>query len=118
MHNAAEEQKSTHGAWATIVWLVGAIGLFLFDDLSPSLWSLQALGFIAIGMFAAAIIVGNITYWLQNRLASALSKNIDPNHNLDEQASKIRRLGWILLLVDTFISAVFLYWVYNSFFLI
>jgi len=103
---------------ACIVWLVGSISLFQFDNRSPKLLSLQAGAFIVVGMFVAAVVVGNITYWIQRKLASVLAKHMssDPA-NLANTKAKLERISEILFVFNLLVAAIFLYWVYNSFFL-
>ncbi len=113
-----DQQKDTHGAFAGIIWLIGSVLLFLFDARSPGLISLQALGFIVVGMFVSAVVVGNITYWMQKKLASALANNLSSDiADLDDTIIKVERYAKLLFVLDFFIAIIFLYWVYNSFFL-
>ncbi len=114
----SDSQKETHGAIATFVWLAGSVFLFLTDARSPSLFSLQAFGFIIIGMFVAAVVVGNITYWIQKKLAHILANKLSSAPaDLADTKAKVMRIALVLFVFDLFIAIIFLYWVYNSFFL-
>ncbi|NVK16597.1 MAG: hypothetical protein HWE35_20680 [Rhodobacteraceae bacterium] len=115
---SSEQQKQASGAIPAIIWFVGSISLFLFDDRSPNLFSFQALGFVVVGMFTASIIVGGFNYWLQTRIARVLSRKLNEEFPTEKQAVKFLRIGWLLLASDVVLSILFLYWVYSSFFLI
>ena len=113
-----DQQKDTHGAFACIIWLIGSVLLFLFDTGNPSLISLQALGFIVVGMFVSAVVVGNITYWILKKLATTLVKKLSSNlADLADTKEKVERYAKLLFVMDLFIAIAFLYWVYNSLFL-
>lgn len=112
-----DRQKSSHGGLASTVWILGSVGLFLLDERSPHLFSLQALVFIVVGMFVAAIAVGNLTYFLQTRVAHLLVRNMDPKEPIDGFENKVRSIGFMLLFVDIVIAALFVFWVYYSLYL-
>jgi len=115
MRFSLDDMKARHGSIATVTWLIGGTALFLFDGGLNSLFSLKAAAFLFVGMFVAAVAVGNATWWLQQRLVKYLLKKFpDP---FDPKAVRsISNVGSWLTLVDVLIGIVFVVWVYNSFF--
>jgi len=99
-----------------MVWITGSILLFLFDSSSPGLFSWQAIVFIVVGMFAAAIVVGNITYFIVRRVSKSLMKNLNGSSEFELVDAKARRLGYLLLFANLALAVLFLLWTYNSFF--
>lgn len=115
---AGDAQKSAHGGWAAIVWIIGSILLLLFDSDSPSLFSWMGLTFLVIGMFAASIIAGGISYLIQRAVGDRLARNA-ARQNLEvspENATNFRTIGWLLFALDTLIAIGFLYLVYGAIF--
>ena len=65
--------SSSHGGFAAIVWV--AAGLFLFySEPEAMVLSWQFIAFFFVGMFAAAFVMGNISYLTVRGLTSALVK--------------------------------------------
>ena len=58
METPYDQQKQAAGSLATITFIISAIYLFWSDTGFGSLFSLKALLFLGVGMFAAAIIIG------------------------------------------------------------
>jgi len=112
-----DEQKALHGKFTTIIWIVGSVILFVGDGGISNLLTWQAAAFISVGMFVAALVVGNVTYWLQRTTAKMLMKRVSPDQAFTaEAAKKISRLGKLLLLFDFVLATGVLLWCYASFF--
>ena len=97
------ELKVQLGRRATFTWLVGGGFLFLMDGGPEALVSLNALAFLGIGMFAAAVIVGNLSYFLLVRFGD--------RYFMRHQYTLKR--PWLL---GDALAVVFLLWCYASFF--
>jgi hypothetical protein len=69
---ANDEGKARLGTEATCVWLIGGAILFLVDGGLSNLFSVRAAVFLGVGMFAAAIIVGGISYIIRKMVAGRL----------------------------------------------
>lgn len=97
------EQKAVHGSVATFAWIGSALYLYL----SPSdvgLFSVQAVIFIVVGMFAAAIVFGSVGYGLQRGIARALASSLGEIGS-SAVAGLIVALGVVLMICE--IVAVF-----------
>lgn len=68
-----DAMKHASGTAATWTWIFGAIILYFMKGGLGALISIRAAAFIFIGMFVAAIVVGNINY-LINRTGVALAQ--------------------------------------------
>lgn len=112
-----EQHKKIHGTAATYVWIFTSVLLFLTHSEGPGLFSWQAALFVLVGMFVAAIVAGNLTYWLQRKVAKRLALTFDTSVSIEEQASKVRQVGVYLLFVDGVLAALFTFWVYQSTFM-
>ena len=109
-----DEQKSTHGSFATIIWIVTSIVLFLITDGGPGLISWQAALFILVGMFAAAIVLGMIGYLLQRVVASVLMRAADaPLAQIEKTA---RALGLLLLVLNVALAIAATWFTFNLLF--
>jgi hypothetical protein len=87
------------------------------DDDGPGLLSWQGAAFVFGGMFVAAIVVGNITYYLQRRVARTIMAQYDTSaEGLSAQARIAKKMSYAWFVFDSVISAGFLLWIYNSFF--
>lgn len=112
-----DEQKALHGKFATIIWVLGSIILFVLDGGISGLLTWKAAAFIVIGMFIAAIVVGNASYWLQRTIAKLVLARLGPDEAFTpETANKISRLGKHLLVFDFVLASAFVLWCYASFF--
>lgn len=74
MTDQYEEQKSSSGGLASIVFLVTALYLFFSGPGFGSVFSLKGALFLGVGMFAAAIVIGMPAYFLQCGIARGLTK--------------------------------------------
>ena len=108
--------KASHGQFATAIWLVGGAILFLTDDVGPGLLSSQALFFLAIGMFAAAIVVGNITFLIHKPISKRLASKLREGENREKVEKSAKQASFFLFFIDLSVALVFLLWVYNAFF--
>ena len=112
-----DEQKALHGKFATIIWVFGSVILFLWDGGISNLLTWKAFAFIFVGMFIAAILVGSISYWLQRTTAKLVMRRLAPDQAITpEIATRISRLGKLLLLFDCVLASAFVLWCYASFF--
>ncbi|WP_417714494.1 hypothetical protein [Pseudophaeobacter arcticus] len=111
-----DDHKAEHGKLGTLIWLAGGIALFVFDSSGPGLFSWQAFVFLAVGMFASAIVVGGINYFIQRRIANFIVASMDEATDLNQVRRKTILVGYVLLSLNLTIAIVFLLWVYNSFF--
>jgi hypothetical protein len=79
MQGAYEKQKHSAAALASIAFIISAIYLFISKGGFGSLFSLKALAFVFVGMFAAALVIGMPAYYFQRGIAKILMKTIsDP----------------------------------------
>ena len=107
--------KAQLGKNATAVWLVGGVILFLVDGGLPHLFSLRAAAFLGIGMFAAAIIVGGISYFVINAMATRLMARY-PDPTSTEAQVAMRRWRNVFGVMNSGLAILFVLWVYASFF--
>lgn len=113
--NSKEDAKAQIGGRATGIWLVGGVILFLVDGGLSHLFSLRAAAFLGIGMFAAAIIVGGVSYLIVNAMATRLAARYpDPTSSAAQAAMRTWRS--IFGIANTVLAILFLLWVYASFF--
>ena len=98
-----DKQKEGHGGSAAIVWIVSGLFLF-FTTPGTSLFSVKALLFIVVGMFAAAIVLGGLTYLVQRGIAAILVRTIGfPG---PKAIAAIQLLALILFVVNTAITVL------------
>lgn len=107
--------KAQLGKNATVIWLVGGAVLFLLDGGVAHLFSLRALAFLGIGMFVAAIVVGSISYFLVNALATRLMARY-PDPASAEAQSAMRNWRNVFGLTNAVLAIAFLVVVYAGFF--
>lgn len=107
--------KAQLGKNATAIWLVGGVILFLVDGGVSHLFSLRAAAFLGIGMFAAAIIVGGISYLLINAMAARLMVRF-PDPTSDEAQLAMRTWRNVFGVINAGLAIFFVLWVYASFF--
>jgi uncharacterized membrane protein len=110
-----DNAKAQLGKNATVIWLAGGIILFLIDGGFPHLFSLRAAAFLGIGMFAAAIIVGSVSYFIINAMATRLMARYPDPTSPDAQAA-MRTWRNVFSVVNVALALLFLLWVYASFF--
>lgn len=91
-------QKETAGKLATFAWIGSGLYLYLTTH-GASLFSWSALGFFAIGMFAAALVFGIAIYALQRGITKILVSLISSPTR--RTATTITVLGWALLIAET-----------------
>jgi hypothetical protein len=92
-----DRQKELHGKTATLLWLAFGVVEFLRQS-AARFFSWQALLYFLVGMFAAALIFGMLTYGAQRLMARSL---------LRSTVSKTRVL--IVGAVMTLLEAVLIY---------
>ena len=111
------ELKALIGKKVTGIWLTGGILLFLFDSRSPSILGLYPILFLMIGMFAAAVVIGNITYEIQKRafkrilaaedMSEVQTMLVGPTPELEKKLGRVgRRIGllnFVLTLASLYI---------------
>ncbi|MGE0093620.1 MAG: hypothetical protein AB7M05_06910 [Alphaproteobacteria bacterium] len=107
--------KAQLGKNATFVWLIGGAILFLVDGGIANLFSWKAAAFLFIGMFAAAVIVGNVTYFIIRKIGDYLADKYGEPSTPQAQLA-MRRWRNVFGLMDFGIATLFLLWVYASFF--
>jgi hypothetical protein len=93
-----DQQKETHGKFATFVWIASGIYLFASSD-EISLISWQAAIFIFVGMFFAALVFGILGYVIQRGIAKILIRTTS-GPPTGAAASAIGILGLILMLLE------------------
>ena len=113
--NWQDNAKSQLGKNATFVWLIGGACLFLYDGGLRNLFSLRAAAFLGIGMFAAAIIVGGVSYLIVRAFANRLMKRF-PDPSAPEALSALRAWRHVFGIVNLTLGVLFVIWVYASFF--
>lgn len=99
MSDAYEEQKAGSGGLATWIFILSALYLFIFNGGFSSLFSLKAIAFLGIGMFAAALLIGIPTYLFQRAIGKILVKTIDDPLS-PKAASRIKGIGVALMLLQ------------------
>lgn len=110
-----DNAKAQLGKNATVIWLVGGVILFLVDGGVSHLFSFRAAAFLGIGMFAAAIIVGGVSYFILNTMATRLmARHPDPTSSEAQSAMRVWRN--VFGVVNAGLAILFLLWVYASFF--
>lgn len=77
MYDQYDEQKEKVGRTSTYVFIISALYLFVSDG-GGSLLSLEALVFIAVGMFAVVLIIGVPTYLVQRGVSKVLIRIFSP----------------------------------------
>ena len=111
-----DHQKEKLGRSATYVWLIGGAILFLRDGGISNLISLWSLVFLFAGMFAAAVVVGGMSWWLIKKQARYLMEKY--GELTTETAHKPRVVGGYIFFwaVHYLLGILFLLWCYNSFY--
>jgi len=109
-----DKQKESHGGTATFVWIVTSVVRLIFRPY-PGLPAWPGNGFNGGGMFAAAMVMGSLGYWLQRRLARWLMARHGENLSAGTERT-IFNYGIGLLLLEAALSVLFCFWVFNSFF--
>ena len=105
MTDLYEEQKASAGGLATIVFLLTAAVLFITGPGIGAIFSLHGIGFIVIGMFAAAIAVGIPLYLVQRAISKILVKALmDPFS--DRSVSIVKGVGVVLMLIQIAVTAL------------
>jgi len=95
--------------------LLAASFFFLVDGGVSHLFSLRAAAFLGIGMFAAAIVVGSVSYFIINAMANRLmARYPDPSSSEAQSAMRIWRN--VFGVVNAGLAILFVLWVYASFF--
>jgi len=110
-----DNAKAQLGKNATVIWLVGGVILFLLDGGISHLFSLRAAAFLGIGMFAAALIVGGVSYFIINAMATRLMARF-PDPAAAEAQSAMRSWRLVFSILNLVLGVLFLVWVYASFF--
>lgn len=110
-----DDAKAQLGKNATAVWLVGGVILFLIDGGFSHLFSLKAAAFLGIGMFAAAIIAGSVSYFIINAMAKRLMARY-PDPTSPEAQAAMRTWRYIFSIVNVALGVIFLVCVYAGFF--
>ncbi len=98
MADPFEEQKATSGTLATIVFVATTAYLFVSGPGFGSVFTLRGVGFIVIGMFAAAIAVGIPMYILGLTISKLFVMAVAEPDSKSSTAA-IHALGVLLLLV-------------------
>jgi hypothetical protein len=112
---SSDNAKAQLGRNATFIWLIGGAILFLIDGGVSNLLSLRAAVFLLVGMFVAALIVGGVSYWLINVMAKRLAQRF-PDPTTPQAQSAMRTWRAIFAIVNLMLGAIFVVWVYASFF--
>ncbi len=110
-----DNAKAQLGKNATVIWLVGGVILFLIDGGFSHLFSLKAAAFLGIGMFAAAVVVGSISYFILTTMAKRLMAR-HPDPSSPEAQAAMRTWRSVFAVIDVVLALLFLLWVYASFF--
>ena len=110
-----DNAKAQLGKNATAIWLVGGVILFLIDGGFSNLFSWKAAAFLGIGMFAAAIVVGGVSYFIITGMANRLMARY-PDPTSSEAQTAMRTWRNIFSVVNVALGLLFLVWVYASFF--
>jgi hypothetical protein len=73
-----EQSKQDRGAHARLAYMVWITAGFYLYVTSPgvSLFSLSAIGFLILGIFAAYVVMGRGGYLVQRAMAAALEKTV------------------------------------------
>lgn len=111
----SDDVKAQLGKNATAIWLIGGVILFLVDGGFSHLFSLRAAAFLVIGMFAAAIIVGIVSYFIINAMATRLSARYPDPSTPDAQVA-MRTWRNVFSLINVVLAALFVLGAYASFF--
>lgn len=99
MADQYEAQKASAGGLATIVFLLTSLVLFIAGPGIGRIFSLRGIGFILIGMFVSAIVLGIVFYLLQRGITKVLLKTLT-NPFSTKSVSIIKTLGIILMIVQ------------------
>ena len=110
-----DNAKAQLGKNATVIWLVGGGILFLVDGGVSHLFSLRAAAFLGIGMFAAAIIVGSVSYFIINAMANRLMARY-PDPSSSEAQSAMRMWRNVFGVLNAGLAILFVLWVYAGLF--
>lgn len=107
-----DEVKAKLGHTATFAWLGTGVLLFLIDGGVKKLLSLQALLFLGVGMFVAAVLVGFVSYKIFLNLAYKNGISAGPE-NARQAVIKNYHLSQGIACV---LGPLFTLWCYASFF--
>jgi len=99
-----DQQKSTHGSVASIVWIIGSVYLFWKTTGLASLVSLKAAAFVFGGMFVAAVVVGLFTYGIQRLIAKILLSRMPEGGPTQGYVGVVKITGLVLFIVDIIIA--------------
>lgn len=102
--NNPDDQKTASGAIATIVWIIGTIYLFWQHLSVGELFTLKGLGFLFVGMFVAALLIGSIAYTIQNFVTKILLQNTSDFNITKGKQIFISIVGIFLLFLEILIA--------------
>ena len=122
-----EQQKETLGWWATWVWIITGISLYLITP-GRSLFTWSAVIFIGVGMLASAIVFGSTFYVVTRSISAALiwigrpfhsrglrSRRRWQLHFAGAPVSFVGLLGWVLFVGQILIVALTGRWAFHAF---
>ena len=103
MQGVYEKQKHSAGALASIAFIISALYLFISKGGFGSLFSLKALAFVFVGMFAAAVVIGMPAYYFHRGIAKIMMKTI--SHPFSTKAvCTIQVIGVIIMITQVVVA--------------
>lgn len=106
-----DKQKETAGAFATFVWLISGIYLFISSP-AARLFSLSALIFLVVGMFVAAVIFGMGLYAVQRLLAKGFMRMM-PGSPTAGKAAFVQAFGLLLMAAEAVLIFMVASWIFG-----
>ncbi len=109
-----DDQKNASGGLASIAWLLSCAYLYFTAPNGTHLFSLFGLGFVIIGMFVAAILIGIVFYIVQRIVGKiAILVGAKPNSTW---RTILWLVGFALMAAQILATFILANWAFNLIF--